>query len=487
MRALRDPDVRDPDVIVVGGGSCGSVVAARLSEDPDCTVTVVEAGPSFRSAAEFPPEVMDARVLPIGPGSEWVDSYAAELTSATVRTVSRGRIMGGSGAINGAYFIRARPADFDAWPSSWSFGDVLPYFRALECDVDFRGYVHGAAGPVPVSRTARASWSRLTESFVGAALAAGFEYDADKNDPGPSGGVGPVPRNTIDGRRVNAALAYLIPVMGRPNLEVLGRATALKVDIEGARASGVTITRDGVLSRLRANRVVLCAGAVRTPQLMMLSGLGPAKELRRHGISVVLDHSHVGRGFSDHPEVGVYYRPSVFDTSGVASSPIEAVLHVDDLEIRPYAASFDRFIAGLPAGDPMVGVGLMRPDSRGDITLASGDPFDSPRVRYRYLESISDKAALAQGVELVRELLNGSAASVDVRPEEALGTSLHLSGSCAMGEGDSVLDERCRVRGIDGLHIVDTSAFPLVPSRGPHATAIMLAERASGFVRENPV
>ncbi|MGA9870018.1 MAG: mycofactocin system GMC family oxidoreductase MftG [Rhodococcus sp. (in: high G+C Gram-positive bacteria)] len=475
------------DVVVVGGGSCGSVLAARLSEDPSCSVVLLEVGPGYRSAAEIPTALLDACALPVGPRSPWIDGYRAELTPDTAVDVARGRVLGGSGAVNGAYFVRARPGDFDSWPASWSFDDVLPYFRALENDLDFGGDAHGSAGPMPVSRVAASVRSPITDTFFGAALAAGYRFDADKNDPFSTGGVGPVPRNVLGARRVNAASAYLLPAMTRANLTVHDRTTVLGVTFGGARASGVTVERGGVVSHLRADRIVLCAGSVRTPQLLMLSGIGPADPLTELGVPVVMDHPRVGRGFTDHPELLV---PWQLSNIGRRSSPLEAVLHVDDLEIRPYSASFDSFIAGIPAGRPMIGIGLMRPESRGDITLVSRDPADAPRVRHRYLASPADRRAMSDGHALVLDLIGrAGTAQEPAAPgrvgdgQALLGTSLHLSGSCAMGDGDSVVDEFCRVRGIEGLFVVDTSAFPVVPSRGPHATAIMFAERASDLLR----
>lgn len=473
------------DVVVVGGGSCGSVVAARLSEDPSCAVLLLESGPGFPSAAAVAPELLDAGTLPIGPDSEWLDSYPGELTPSLTRTVARGRVLGGSGAINGSYFIRARPSDFDAWPESWSFDSVLPYFRSMESDSDFGDDFHGRRGPIPVSRVPAGSTTALTQQFLASVSAAGFGFDADKNDPASTGGIGPVPCNVANGVRTSTALAYLFPALVRRNLTVRDRTTVLGVTFDGTRATGVDIAVGNRRVHVRAGRVVLCAGAVRTPALLMLSGVGPADHLTGLGISVVQDHSQVGQSFSDHPEVAVHYRvPACGPMSERSGLPMEAVLHVDDLEIRPYSTPFHQLISGLPVGVPMIGIGLMRSDSRGHIRLRSNDPLAPPSVHYGYLDSALDRAKLADGVDLVEQLLGDDAIRPGTPMEQRLGTSLHLSGSCAMGTGDAVVDELCMVRGIDNLDIVDTSAFPVVPSRGPHATAIMFAERASQLIRE---
>ncbi len=479
--------VAHADVVVVGGGSAGCVVASRLSEDPSRTVTLIESGPGFTGQADCPPEIVDAHVLPVGPGSPWTSSYKAFLTPGIERWVARGRLLGGSGAVNGGYFVRARPRDFDAWPPNWSYESVLPYFRKSETDHDVIDEWHGSSGPIDVSRVRSVDRSEVTAAFVAAAVESGFAEVDDLNAPIDRSGVGSVPLNVIDGLRRNAAVAYLLPHLARRNLSVLAETTVLSVVFDGTRAVGVEVLRDGEVHRIAADTVVLCAGAVRTPQLLMLSGVGPANTLVKKGISMVLDHRNVGRGFSDHPEIGVYYRDSFAHR---ASTALEAVLHTGDLEIRPFTAAFDALIPGVPIGDPMIGIGLMRPESRGSIELRSDDPLDSPVVHYRYLDSDRDRVELRKGLDIVTELFGRAplraAIPVDVSGdplEMHLGSSLHLSGSASMGDTDSVLDDRCRVRGIDGLVVADTSAFPVVPSRGPHATAIMLAERVSALLK----
>ncbi|QCQ92214.1 mycofactocin dehydrogenase MftG [Rhodococcus sp. SGAir0479] len=481
------------DVVVVGGGSCGSVVAGRLSEDPDRQVVLVESGPGHEIPAEFPPELVDAGVLPVGPDSRWIWPYPVELTSARGGWIARGRVLGGSGAVNGGYFVRARVEDFDRWPDSWSYDRVLPYFKAIETDLDFDGPWHGTSGPIPVRREPVEAWHPISSAFAEAARAAGHAEDPDKNAPG-SHGVGPVPLNIRDGVRVGPASAYLLPNLGRRNLVVRSDTTVTRILFSGTRVTGLEVSTDSQVRTIRTSTVVLTAGAVATPHLLMLSGVGDAGHLSGLGIPVVADLPEVGSQFSDHPEVVLPYRYRRPVPRTSRTPALQVTLNTDGIEIRPYTAAFGDLIPGSGIGKPCLGVVLMQPLSRGEIRLVSADPGTPPRVAYRYLESAQDRQSLREAVSHAADLVRSAPLSRLVEPEpielsdgwlaDRLGTSLHLSGSCRMGVDatDSVVDDRCRVHGVDGLFVVDTSILPSVPSRGPHATAVMVAERASTYL-----
>lgn len=473
------------DVIVVGGGSAGCVVAGRLSANPDRTVILLEAGVDAGPSGPV-------GVLPVGPASDRVWRYPAHLRdeSGTPVTLARGRVLGGSGAVNGGYFVRATADDFTRWPRCWSYESVLPYFRRLETDPFGDRAWHGDDGPMPVTRTTPDALHPISAAFLSATADAGFAYRPDLNEP-DAAGAGPVPLNVRAGRRVSTADAYLAP---RPNLRVLTGAVARRLLLSGTRVAGVEVEVGGRRQVLRGDTVVVSAGAVGTPHLLMHSGIGPAQALSDIGLPVSVDRPGVGRHFEDHPEVTVGYRLERRWPHRADRPILDVVLETDELELRPYTASFGAAIPGVHDPVGRIGVALMRPRSRGEIVLRSADPADPPLVRYRYLGDAADHVAVREGIGLVHEMLAGPAFAGLVETPvpsrdllETLGTSMHLSGSCAMGgpdDPDAVVDERCRVIGVDGLWIADGSVMPSLPSRGPHATTVMIGERVAEFVAE---
>jgi predicted dehydrogenase (TIGR03970 family) len=493
------------DVVVVGAGTSGCVLAARLA-DTGRRVLLLEAGADHARPADFPPELRDAAtMLATAPGHPANWALSGELTDEVTVPVPRGRVVGGSSALNAGAFLRATRADLDGWAAAgndlWSYDRVLPAFRRSEADRDFGDRPeHGTAGPVPVERPRSAH--PLATAFAAASAELGFPAEPDKNADGPPG-YGPVPRNVVDGVRINTALAYLSPRRGMRELTVRGGVHVRRVLLDHGRAVGVE-TADGVV---RAAEVVLSTGAVGSPHLLLLSGIGPADGLRAAGVEVAADVPGVGADFTDHPHVYVGLRPA--DPVPPARLPFHGVLHATsagstrpgDLELLPWLLPFARITGAAGSDELAVGVGLQAPDSRGRLTLTGPDPARPPRVQYRYLTEESDRRRLREGVRLAAGLLRTRALAplVGARtgpPDDVLTgdgaldgwirahltTAIHLSGTARMGpdgDGGAVVDQLLRVRGVTGLRVVDTSVLPWAPSRGPAATAVMLGERAA--------
>ena len=438
------------DLLVVGAGSAGSVLAERLSADPDRRVTVLEAGPGAADPA-VRALTDDATVLPLGAGSPVVRHYRTTLTvdPPRIAEIVRGCCLGGSGAVNGGYFCRALPGDFDAVPG-WSWPEVREHYRAIEARITV-GHVHEFASP--------------TAAFTAAAQQAGYRWlpalsaDAD--------GIGAVPLNIVDGVRLGPGAVFLEPAMDRPNLSVLTGIRVSRVLFSGGRAVGVeAIGPDGPL-RFDADAVVLSAGAVESAHLLMLSGIGPAAELAALGITVVADLP-VGQRCWDHPEWVM-----ATGRAGVSGHPVlEAVLVEQGLEVRPYTTGFGSPTAG-------IGVALMRPRSRGRVSLVSADPAVPPRIEHRYDSEPADIADLRRGCDLVAGIVGGATEL----GTPGWSTSQHLGGTAPMGTGDhAVVDPRCRVLGVSGLWVVDSSVLPQPLGRGPHATVAMVGHRAAEFI-----
>jgi predicted dehydrogenase (TIGR03970 family) len=443
-------------------------------------VTVVEAGPGLADPALLA-ETTNGLRLPIGAASPLVQRYQAQLTERPTReiTIMRGATVGGSGAVNGGYFCRGLPRDFDGYAvPGWAWSDVIDHFRAIETDLDFAGPAHGDAGPIPVRRTREIIGS--TGSFVAAAERAGYDWIADLNDvasaSGLPAGVGAVPLNIVDGVRIGSGAAYLLPALGRANLSLLTQTRVVRLRFSGNRAVGVDAIGPGGPIAATADRIVLSAGAIESAHLLMLSGIGEATALRAAGVDVVAALP-VGMACSDHPE---WVLPTSWQVAP-GRPVLEVVLSTaDDIEIRPYTGGFVAMVGDGTAGHPdwpHIGVALMRPRARGRISLVSADPLVRPRIEHRYDSEPGDLAALQRGCELAREL---TAATTQLG-EPAWSTSQHLCGSAPMGTA-GVVDHRCRVHGIDGLWVIDGSVLPAITSRGPHASIVMLGHRAAEFV-----
>ncbi|MGN6445875.1 mycofactocin dehydrogenase MftG [Amnibacterium sp.] len=490
------------DVIVVGGGTAGAVLAARLSEDPSRCVLLLEAGPAPQDLARIPTALLDAGRVPgarAGDPSSWW--YPARLTADRDWRVSRGRTLGGSTATNGAAFVRPRRTDFDRWSADgdalWSWDRVLPALLALERDLDLGASpVHGDRGPVPVRR------GRLdapaAAAFVDAALDAGHPVEADKNDEGAPG-VGPVPSNAIDGVRWSTALTHLLWAIGRPNLTVLGGAAVSRVRIARSRAIGVQLESG---TSVDGDLVVLAAGALASPALLQRSGIGPATVLLDAGVPVEVDAPGVGAAFGDHPQVVLEWRPPEPAPRPVGAWMGAALHTADGVEVlqslRPMAA----LMGGADqAGDPLPLLISAHPSTpTGRLRIRSADPATPARIEFGYLdEGARDRlrAGVRTAADVVSRIPGAALLHVDrptLQDDRALdewvlarlGTALHTCATVPFRLPDGApgpVDEIGRVRGVSGLRVADTSILPTVPLRGPALAAVLIGELVAASLR----
>ncbi len=525
------------DYVIVGGGSAGCVLAARLTEDPRIRVALIEAGGPDRHPYIHIPAGY-ARIL-MHPRLTW--GFRTEpdpLTGDRALDYPRGRVWGGSSSINGLGHVRGHPSDYDLWAqkgcTGWGWDGLLPYFMRHERFAD-GGEGRGTAGPQPVEHLAERL--PLMERLADAVRAIGLPVNADMNGASREG-FSTFQQTRRGRRRVSAARAYLVPALRRPNLALLDRALALRVVVEGGRATGVAIRRGGVEQVVRAGReVILAAGAIGSPHLLMLSGIGPAEHLAEHGLPVLRDMPGVGANLQDHyitrltfrlaadrwsanrrihgarliPEVwrwiargsGVLtWSPGMFSLFARTAPGLEA----PDVQINGGPISWQDGMIGVPEDRPgmTLGVWQCRPESRGTIRLASADPAAAPRIAPRYLATEADAACAVRGIRLARRWMDAAPlhgiVTEEARPGPAAatdadlldfarrtgGTVYHPCGTVRMG-GDPAapLDPRLRLRGIGGLRVVDASVFPDIPVCNINATVLSVAEKAADLIRED--
>jgi len=496
------PDVFD--FLIVGAGASGCVLANRLSADAHNRVLLIEAGdPSIDPTIAAPGKWTSLLETDI----DW--NYTTEpvpgLDGRRVKWPA-GKTYGGSTAINAMAYVRGHPACYDEWAAAagpaWSFRELLPLFRGLEDNSRGASEYAGAGGPLAVSDTLDAHAGHV--AFLESARTSGFEASPawDFNGARPAGGAGFYQKTIRTGVRESAATAFLTPALSRSNLTVWPAARVQRLTLEGRRATGVEVARHGRVDRVIAARaVILAAGAIETPKILMLSGIGPAAELHRHAIPIVVDLRGVGANLHDHPRVPVRWAAR----QPLAPSSVSAGLFAFSRSAPAGAPPDLQFYVGrgIDAPDPFLTltVALTLPRSRGSISLRSGDATAAPVIQPNYFGDAGDIEALVEGVRLARSIgggrayaeLRGAALSPDdgVRTQEDVrayirrtaDTMFHPVGTCRMGGGpEAVVDGRLRVHGIEALHVADASVMPSCVNSQTMAACLVIGERAARFL-----
>ena len=508
------------DYIVVGGGNAGAAIAARLSEDAAAQVLLVEAGPHFRSIEETPQDLLDSRAVSVEK-HDW--NYITEVIPGREFPYARGKVTGGCSSVNGCISLRGLEQDFREWAQlgnrGWDWEDILPLYKRIEHDLDF-GYAsyHGSAGRIPIQRFKPDEYSHVVAAFKQTAMANGYAWVPDHNHPEGYDGVGPIPMNRSgDGTlRVSSAVAYLMEAQSRANLEIKDRTTVARVLFSGKNAIGVeVINASGQLEKIHGAEVIISAGSINSPAILLRSGVGPKDDLDRLGIDCVNNLQGVGSNLIDHSlaVVAAYPNPGIIseeddDVQMVIHYTAPGSAHKNDMQLYCLGKlGAERFPGADPTRGLMFGTGIVinRPESRGRVSLASADPNRQPRIDHRLNSHAEDMRKMVDGVRRgysllcsgeLKDISSGVAVLTDEMVNDTRmlenyisdrsATIWHAIGTCKMGpasDNHAVVDPSLKVHECSGLRVADCSIFPDHVSRNPMLTCYAVAEKLVDLVR----